>query len=187
MPFTAFHPALLWLLWMKFPRRIDFVALTVGAVIPDLFEPFIALGLVDPSWPVDRDWTHSLLGALTLDAVLALAATFLVARPLLAWADRRWPSGLWSRFAGLEFRRRASWGVTLLSLWAGTLSHVLIDVPFHAEVRLFRPLGPEILLFHFQSQWVADLVSTVLFGPPFVVILYWYWWRPSRSGPRSTT
>jgi membrane-bound metal-dependent hydrolase YbcI (DUF457 family) len=175
-----------WLLWMKFPRRFDFVALTVGAVIPDVFEPFIILGLIDPSWPSpDRDWTHSLLGAVTLDAALALAATVLVARPLLAWADQRSPSYLWSHFAGHDFRRRTTW-VTLLSVWIGTLSHALIDLPFHAAVRLFFPIGPELWLFPYQLQPVADLAANVLFAPLFLYLLYAYWWRPSRSGPRST-
>lgn len=184
MPFTAFHPVPVWLLWMKFPRRFDFVALTVGAIIPDLFEPLFLFGLADSNWTLQRDWTHSLLGAFTLDAVLALAGTVLVARPILSWADRRWPSGLWSRFAGHEFRTPKSWPVTLLSVWIGSLSHVVVDLPFHATLRLFFP-APHELLFALESNLLASVVADLVFGVPFVYLLYVYWWRPSRprSGP----
>lgn len=181
LPFTAFHPVFVWLLWKRFPRRFDFVALTVGAVIPDLFEPFVLLGVLDTEW-LHRDWTHSLFGAVTLDALLALGATLFLARPMLAWADRRWPSGLWSRFAGIEFRTRASWAVLLVSVWVGTLSHVLLDVPFHATLRLFFPVST-VLLFHWELDLVATVIANLLFGPPFVYILYVHWWRPSRVPP----
>ncbi|TLZ45053.1 MAG: DUF4184 family protein [Methanobacteriota archaeon] len=166
---------------MKWPRRFDFVALTVGACIPDLFEPYFNLVYNDAIYNFQRDLTHSLFGALTLDFVVALVGTVLLVRPLLRWMNRRWPSGLWSRFANQDFLARRSWPVTLASVWLGTLSHVLIDVPFHATFRLFAPFAPDSLIFYWRLQPLADVASTVLFGPLFGYLLYTYWWRPSRQ------
>jgi hypothetical protein len=181
VPFTAFHPIVVWPLWMKWPHRFDFVALTVGAVIPDLFEPYFNIVYSDPIHSLERDWTHSLLGALTLDFVLGLVATVLVVRPLLRWADRRWPSGLWSRFANRDFLVPTSWRITLASVWVGTLSHVLVDTPVHATFRLLYPLPQDITLYYWRLQPFADVATTLVFGPLFGYILYKHWWRPSRS------
>ena len=181
MPFTAFHPVPVWLLCMRYPRRFDFIALTVGAVVPDLFEPFVLLGFIGPEWG-HRNWTHSLLGALTLDAGLALAGTVLVARPLLGWADRRWPSGLWSHFAGLELAASRRWSVTLVSAWIGSLAHILVDVPAHSTLRLFFPAFT-LILFPPELDTLLHLSADLVFGPLSVYILYVYWWRPSRRHP----
>lgn len=186
MPFTAFHPVPVWLLWMKFPRRFDFVALTVGAVIPDLLEPLFFLDLPHEVWSLQRDWTHSLLGAVTVDAVLALAATVLVARPLLAWADRRDPSGRWSRFGGLDIGTARPWPITLASVWVGSLSHVLVDLPFHATIRLLFP-APHEVLFPLELNLWATVVANLLFGIPFAYLLYRCWWKPSRSHVRANS
>lgn len=187
MPFTAFHPVVVWPLWMKFPQRFDFVALTVGAVIPDLFEPYFNLFYSEPVYTFQRDLTHSLLGASTLDLAVGLAATVLVVRPLLTRMNRRWPSGLWSRFAGHDFLEPRSWSIVVLSVWIGTLSHALIDVPFHGAFRLLSPFVSGAWVFDWRLQSVADIASTVLFGPLFGYVLYTYWWRPSRGRSRPTS
>ena len=168
---------------MKSPRRFDFIALTVGACIPDLFEPYFNLTYTDPVYSVQRNWTHSLFGASTLDLAVGLMAAVLVVRPLLAWANRRWPSGLWSRFANHDFLERKSWPIVVLSIWIGTLSHVLIDVPFHAPFRLFFPFVANSWVFDWRLQFVADIASTLIFGPLLGYLLYTYWWRPSRGAP----
>jgi membrane-bound metal-dependent hydrolase YbcI (DUF457 family) len=181
VPFTAFHAVLVWPLWITAPRRFDFVALTVGAMIPDLFEPYFNLVYSDSTYNLQRNWTHSLVGASSLDLAVGLAATVLVARPLLAWVNRKWPSDLWSRFANHDFQKRRSWTITLLSVWIGTLSHVLIDVPFHAAFRLFYPFVTDTWVFVWRLEPTMSLGSTVLFGPLFVYLLYAYWWRPSQG------
>jgi membrane-bound metal-dependent hydrolase YbcI (DUF457 family) len=181
MPFTAFHPVVVWPLWMKWPHRFDFVALTVGAVIPDLFEPYFNYASSDLVYSLQRNWTHSLLGALTLDFLIGLTATVLVVRPLLRWAHGRWPSGLWSRFAKRDFLAPTSWRITFASVWVGALSHVLIDVPVHGTLRLFHPFVENVVLFHWRLQPFLDVATTLIFGLLFGYMLYEYWWRPSRS------
>jgi len=184
MPFTAFHSVPAWLLWKKWPRRFDFVSLTVGAAIPDLFEPLVFLHVLDPQSDIVRDWTHSLIGAFTLDAILALAATTFVVRPLLVRGNRVWPSGLWSRFAGREFLGRKSGRVIVVSVWLGTISHVLLDVPFHAMLRLFYP-APGVPLYPPNLDFWAHIAADFVLGPVFLYLLYLHWWRPSR-GTRGT-
>ena len=174
-----------WLVWMKWPRRFDLVALTVGAAVPDLFEPFGILGVLGSASDLVRNWTHSILGAFTLDAILGLAATTLVVRPALAWAARARPSGLWTRFAGQEFLRPRSWPVVVLSVWIGTLSHIFLDVPFHAMLRLFYP-APGILLYAPGLDFWAHLAADLVLGPAFAYLVYVYWWLPSRR-TRGTT
>jgi len=170
---------------MKWPRRFDLVALTVGAAIPDLFEPLAIFRILGSASDLVRDWTHSIVGAFTLDAILGLAATTLVVRPALGWAARARPSGLWSRFAGHEFLSRRSWPVVVGSVWLGTLSHVFLDVPFHAMLRLFYP-APGILQYEPGLDFWAHLAADLVLGPAFAYLAYVYWWLPSRR-TRGTT
>src|SRR5437667_11235391 len=86
VPFTAFHPVPVWLLCMWYPRRFDFIALTVGAVVPDLFEPFVLLGFIGPEWGQFR-CPHSPLPKLTRPDRVPRAAPLGPAGPLLHRAD----------------------------------------------------------------------------------------------------
>lgn len=172
-----------WLLWLKYPHRLDFLALTVGSVIPDLLEP-VTLFAFPGYHEALREWSHSLLGALTYDLAVAVAVTFVVARPLLAWMDRVRPSPLWNRFGGLEFRVKGTALRTVASAAIGTLSHLLIDTPFHAAMPLVFPAA-RIELFPEELDWAVGTASSLLFGTAFAFILYRYWWLPSRTSPRA--
>jgi hypothetical protein len=167
-----------WLLWLKYPHRLDFLALTVGSVVPDLLEPVTLLAFPGYHWAL-REWSHSLLGALTYDLLVAVAATFLVVRPLLGWLDRVRPSPLWNKFGGLEFRVKGTAFWTVASAAIGTLSHLLIDLPFHAAMPLLFPAA-RIQLFPEQFDWAVGSVSSLLFGSAFAFMLYRYWWQPSE-------
>jgi Domain of unknown function (DUF4184) len=172
-----------WLLWLKFPDRLDFLALTVGSVIPDLLEPVTLLAFPEYHGAL-RGWSHSFLGALTYDLALTLVATTFVVRPLLGWLDRVRPSPLWNRFGGLDYRAPKPRGWTIVSAAIGTLSHLLSDLPFHAAMPLFFPAA-WIQLFPEEFDWIVGTVSTVLFGTAFAFILYHYWWLPSRTSLRA--
>lgn len=183
MPFTALHAGPLWAVWLRFPKRLDFVALTIGAVIPDLFEP-VLLVLGDPNlyW-AQRDWSHSLLGAFTYDLVLAIVMTTFVARPLLYRFDRMLPSPLWSRFGGRDYRTSGPRSVVLLSAAIGTVSHVLLDVPFHPVSPLLFP-APRFSVVPPEYENLVFLVSGAVFAVFFLYLLYEYWLHPTLS--RST-
>jgi hypothetical protein len=123
--------------------------------------------------------SHSILGALTYDVVLTLVACRFVVRPLLAWLDRVRPSLLWNRFGGLDYREPKPRTWTIMSAAIGTLSHPLIDLPFHTVTTLFFP-GPRVRLLTEDYSFLIGTLSALIFGPAFVVMLYEYWWRPSR-------
>lgn len=181
MPLTPFHPVPVWLLWMWRPNHFDFVALTVGSVIPDLLEPVFLFAL--PEWYMGhREWSHSVLGALTYDLAVALVATLFVARPLLGWLNRVRPSPLWTRFADQEFSRPVTRRVTLLSAAIGTLSHPLIDFPFHSTSQLLFP-GPPIEVFPEAYAWIGGTASALIFGPAFFFMVYRYWLLPAGERP----
>jgi membrane-bound metal-dependent hydrolase YbcI (DUF457 family) len=168
---------------MKFPRRFDFVALTVGSVIPDLLEPVFMIAFPGAYW-AHREWSHSLVGAVTYDLAVALATTIVIARPLLGWLDRVRPSPLWSRFGGVDFRvgRIGLW--TVASAAIGTLSHILIDIPFHTVMPLFFPAA-STRLYPEEFGRFTGAASALVFGPAFGFLLYRYWWRPARA-PKGT-
>lgn len=178
MPFTAFHPVPVWPLWKRFPQ-LDFVAITVGAVIPDLFEPVLIFFLPAFYW-TQRDLSHSLLGAVTYDVGLTLVGTVLVARPMLFWLDRVHPSPLWSRYGGREFRAARPWRWVVLSAALGSLSHVLLDLPFHWQHPLFFPAGERLILFSTEHAFLVDRLANAVFAPLFLYLLYVNWWRPAH-------
>jgi|SRR3990172_1233482 len=178
VPFTAFHPVVVWSLWKRAPK-LDFVALTVGAVIPDLFELVFVFLLPDLYW-VQRDLSHSLLGAVTYDVGLGLAGV-LVARRLLHFLDRIHPSPLWSRYGGRDYRTGRPWRWVVLSLMIGSLAHVLVDLPFHWQHPLLFPFGERLVLFPAEQAFLVDRVTIVLFGSLFLYLLYVNWWRPAHA------
>ncbi|HKZ47836.1 MAG TPA: DUF4184 family protein [Thermoplasmata archaeon] len=185
MPFTAFHPVVVWPLWKRAPQRLDFVALTVGATIPDLLEVLFVYLLPDYYW-THREWSHSLLGAVTYDLGVALIATVLVVRPLLFWLDRIHPSPLWSQYGGHEFREARPFPVMALSATVGALSHVLVDIPFHPESPLLFPLFPALQVVPHSQLWTVGNLSAILFGSLFLYLLYVNWWRPAHPRARAT-
>jgi hypothetical protein len=65
MPFTALHCSVVWLVFLAKPKRFDWIALSVGATLPDLLEPLMIFIFLEYYWKV-RVWTHSLLGAVTI-------------------------------------------------------------------------------------------------------------------------
>jgi hypothetical protein len=119
------HQGLILPLWRWFPRRIDGLALCVGAAMPDIVDA--------AAWPFRGElgqWLgHSLLGILVC-APAGLALTWLTRRITpRAWAARLDKSGPPSGRVG-----RAA-----LSAIIGTLSHVLFDLVTHADFLLFWP------------------------------------------------
>jgi hypothetical protein len=97
MPFTAFHVVPVWAAYVRWPRRFDVLALSLGAMVADL-EILIVYSLTGDPF-LSRGLMHSILGVLTVNLIVAL----LTARHLVPWAatclDRRFPGTGWRRFA----------------------------------------------------------------------------------------
>ena len=113
------HQGLILPLWRWFPRRIDGVALSVGAAMPDIVD-----GL---AWPIRGrlgQWMgHSLVG-LPVCVIVGLALTWLTRRTrLLSRLDD-----------GAATVTRSS-----LSLAIGALSHIAFDLPTHGNFLVLWP------------------------------------------------
>jgi len=178
VPYTPFHVLPVWPLWKRWPQRLDFIALTVGCVIPDLFEPVFFFAWGDSYW-LQRSLSHSLLGAVTYDLALAVLG-ILLARRLLSWLDRIHPSTLWRWYGGLDFRTPRAWSVVIASAVVGTVSHVLLDLPFHHDNPLFFPFGETIHNDRDLDLLLPYPLAHILVALLFLVLLYVHWWRPAH-------
>jgi len=131
LPFTPFHYPVAYVLY-KLGGKLSLPALVVGSMAPDLEVPFIVL-LFGNSVP-NHLLLHSLLGALTLGTVLAIAITVLI-YPKLTSAifpvDK------------LKIKEKCRFSIDLVfSCALGCLSHVLLDVTNHSYNPLFWPFLP---------------------------------------------
>jgi uncharacterized protein DUF4184 len=119
------HQGLILPLWRWLPRRIDAVALCVGAAMPDLVD--------GAAWPFRGElgqWLgHSLVGVAAACVPAGLALT-----PL---ARRLAPRRLIERLR--EGAPRSSLLRAALSVAIGALSHVLFDLVTHGRLLLFWP------------------------------------------------
>lgn len=117
MPFTVSH-AVAALPFLRTPLPV--AALVIGTMAPDL-PYFLPLG-------VPRDFSHSLLGVVTIDLAVGIVAllawVFLLRAPVLdyapAWLRERMPA-----------RERATVPWVLLALVVGALTHLAIDTLTH--------------------------------------------------------
>jgi hypothetical protein len=124
MPFTASHAAAV-LPFLRTPLAP--AALVIGSMSPDLpyFLPVT----------VDRDFSHSLPGAVTIDLAIGILAfvlwAVLLRAPALdyspAWLRERMPRRPRWRVGGLA----ASAALLVAALVLGTLTHLLLDLVTH--------------------------------------------------------
>jgi Domain of unknown function (DUF4184) len=180
VPFTGSHPAaVLPLLGIGLPAS----ALVIGSMSPDL--PYY-LPLTTTSWP-----THSLLGIVTIDVVLGLAAWALWHGLLSAPALAESPVGLRQRLAGrveLGLAGRAGLrqlGLVVVALVVGSATHVLWDEFSHPGRWGTHHL--HVLARDWGGlpgyRWVQ--YGSGLFGVAVEAYWLWRWWQrtPAREVP----
>ena len=128
MPVTPFHQPVAYVIY-KLGGKLSLPGLIVGSMVPDLEIPFIilALGTEVPH----RLVLHSLLGAVTVGTILAIAVTVLV-YPRLTSAVFRVDKHK------VKEKCRFSLGL-VVSCVLGVISHVLLDVTNHAYNPVFWP------------------------------------------------
>ena len=186
MPFTLAHPAAAWPLGRLF-RRLDGVALVVGSFMPDL--PHMIL--VGPS----REVTHTLGASVWFCLPLAIP-TYLFARAFLIEAlVMILPDALHQRItpavSGWAALRGRAWPWVVLSLWLGTLTHVVWDAFTHFTSPLVQAsefLRLELTEIAGQRLEVFNLLqhgSTVL---GLLLIVYWFsrWTGQTQTSSRPT-
>lgn len=126
--------AFVWVLKPRF-RKLDFAALTVGAVIPDI-EPLIAWMF---GWSVFCGWDfpcsllpdrlvlHSIIGAITIDVAFTVIFVKMIGK-----------LGL-QRLGICGFTNVQTNAVFLVSAAIGSLSHVFVDWLHHPANPIFWP------------------------------------------------
>ena len=150
MTLTPLHMAFVWVLKPRF-RKLDFAALTVGAVIPDI-EPLIAWMF---GWSVFCGWDfpcsllpdrlvlHSIIGAITIDVAFTVIFVKMIGK-----------LGL-QRLGICGFTNVQTNAAFLVSAAIGSLSHVFVDWLHHPANRIFCPLfGGRLVLRRSTAAFV---------------------------------
>ncbi|MBM4249873.1 MAG: DUF4184 family protein [Euryarchaeota archaeon] len=182
MPVLFLHWPTVWPLFKRWPASFNLVALSIGAVIPDLECPFL-FAFVEDRWHA-RLFMHSLLGAFTLDLLLAVALTVWFVPPLLRWSEPRIANKRLFSFAGVDLRtHRTGMAALAGSALAGTVSHVLLDVLHHPYNPLTFPLSQ---YYGFNLVLFGDLtISGIIMQGGMLVLLtlmlHFWWWSPARK------
>jgi len=174
MPFTAFHVVPIWPLYVKWPHRWDVLALSFGAVMPDL--EILASTLLAGDLTFGRGIMHSLLGVVTLNLLLALVAARFLAPWLATSLSTRLPSAAWRTFAHRDvISERRPWLVTGSSAIIGGLTHLAIDLTHHGNTPLLWPWQDvPIRAGPWAQDPLANVIANVIAGSLFVVM--WIKW-----------
>ena len=177
MPFTAFHAVFPWFPYIRWPRAFSFWAITWGAMVPDL--EVVPSFLVTKDIYLARGIMHSVLGVLTLNALITAVVVRYAMPRALAWFTRREPNPAYLRFAGQDLRKDpADLATVYASAAFGGLTHILVDIPVHAYNPLLWPWQTvpfAVLPFADQPWW--DLLTGVFFLAAFVAMVAKYWRR----------
>lgn len=128
LPVTPFHYPVAYLLY-KLGARLNLPALVVGSMLPDLEIPVLVL--LFRNQDSNRLVLHSLIGALTLGTIFAVAITVLIYPKLTSTI---FPIAK----SRVKEKCRLSLGLTF-SCALGCISHVLLEVANHAKNPIFWP------------------------------------------------
>ena len=116
------------------PRHFSFVMFAIAQVVIDI-EP--ALGMLF-AWQVLHGWTHTLLGATAIAAVVTVMGRP-VAQALLGW----WNAHLDDSLSLLQSPEPITWISAAAGAFIGTWSHVALDSLMHADLHPFAPLSTD--------------------------------------------
>jgi hypothetical protein len=154
MPFTIFHyPFGYW--FSKVDEKLVLPALLVGSVIPDIEVPFLYLfftGIVP-----DHFILHSLIGALSIGLVIAIAVTKFVYPTMINWI-----------FKVDKVRLNEACKVTpwmVFSCAIGIVGHIAVDLLHHWYNPVLWPwVDPYLVVGPVVSFFAAILATDILTG-----------------------
>ena len=180
MPFTPFHLGFAWPVFMLNKKKLHFMCLSFGSMIPDI-EAF-------PMLPVTVDLAHALgplhsfLGELTVDILIVLIIAYFFIPPIGRWFKRHAKKD-WHIFAGVDVTRAPTdpmWA--LASAGIGTLSHVVLDMFTHTFNPIFWPymMNQNHNLLLFGESTLSSLVFMIPLGIMAISLLLVYWTKPAK-------
>ena len=159
MPVTPLHYCAAYII-NKAKVELILPALIVGSFIPDI-EPFVSL-LTGERLVPPRGFLHSLLGAATLDTILAVLVTALLYPVIVSWIFKLEKSSVAEK---CHFS-----GMLVLSAFFGCMSHVLIDSTSHEYNPLLYPFITESFdALVLMNDWL--LASAIVHITLFVLLL----------------
>jgi membrane-bound metal-dependent hydrolase YbcI (DUF457 family) len=161
----------------RLDKRLSLPGVVVGSVIPDIEVPLMWMFFSDLP---DHLFLHSLIGAMTVGTLLAVAVTWLLYPPII------------SVIFGVNRERLEEVSglskMLILSCLIGVLSHLLLDYPMHwynpilwPWVDPFAVVGPLVLLFapfgsiNGPAFRMANLLTSIIMLVWWIVILIQYW------------
>jgi hypothetical protein len=163
-------------LFVRKPNKINFFALSLGSIIPDLEVPFLFL-LIGRSWK-SRWIMHSLLGAFSIDLLIVVIATIFIVPWVLSTLDKKLSNKRLFFFSGCDLREhKTSKTVIVYSGLIGTVSHVLIDLLHHPYNPVTFPFEEyyNFNLILFNNLFLANaIMQGVMAALLLIMIYYWY-------------
>lgn len=180
MPFTFAHPAAVLPLRQYCPRYLNFPALVVGSLTPDL-----GYYLHNWIWSISG---HSFIGSLRFDlpaGLLMLALFYLNLRPvsrLLPYPHREACSAICSAISLPDFR---SIMVACISVLMGAWTHIIWDGFTHSNgwcVRKLAAITPT--LFSIGSYHVTVWHLLQHFSTAFGIVVLWFAYNKYVHGKR---
>ena len=177
MPLTPFHLTFPWIPYARWSRLFSFWAASWGAMVPDI--EVVPMFLVSRDVYVARGIMHSVLGVLTVNALVTVLIVQLVMPRVLRWTQRMWSDPSHLRFAGQDLRKDPKGLPTLYTSAAfGGLTHILIDIPVHSYNPILWPWQTvpfNILPFTDQLWW--DALTGAIFFVAFLATAARFWRR----------
>ena len=160
-------------------RRLHFMSLSFGAMVPDL--EVLPMMLLNGEGERARGLMHSFLGAVTFDILAVMVIVFFVVPPIGRWARRR-SKERWHIFAGVDVTRAPTdLGWALLSALIGTLSHVIIDVFTHEYNPIYWPYFTQrdINWMPSEDTFLSSLAFMIPLGIIALGMVLTYWTKPA--------
>jgi len=178
MPLTPFHLGFAWPAWFLNRKKLHFMSLSFGAMVPDL--EVLPLMALNGTGERARGIMHSILGALTIDILVVMLIVFFIVPPIGRWIKRHSKEN-WHIFAGVDVTRppkNLMWA--LFSALIGTLSHIFIDLFTHPYNPIFWPYfqNRDINWMPFPDPFISSLVFMVPMGIIATALALRYWTRP---------
>ena len=165
--------------WFAYrPKKFNFFALSLGAIIADLEVPILWF-FVDDSWKA-RGLMHSLLGAVTIDLIIVVLATIYIVPKVLGYLDRKIENKTVFKFAGVDLREHKSNAkVIIFSTLIGTLSHLLLDALHHPYNPITYPIEKyySFNLILFNDLHLANITIGLVTGISLFLMLYFWYFR----------
>lgn len=171
MPLTPLHLVPAWAVFATGPRRWSFAGLSAGAMIPDVEVPVSYLfGIQGDN---GHGVMHSVLGGVTIDLFLAVAAVYFILPTLANW----WIAGFgarWIHFKGVDVSEIDSLPKVAFGCLVGIASHLGLDYLTHPSMPYLWPFGGPVSTFQLASEvWFSISVSAVLLVLLIVMLRQW--------------